>query len=133
MSEITSILKCSTSDIITTLKKLKGSEKLEIRLEKLMKDLSPQNTNLTPKHIWKCLRKVIEDYLAIKKRGETDTILNKLVTFVGVRQSDLYDEIKRICEEKKSMNSLVEKIKKMLCLSPHAAIREIEDTIDEKV
>ena len=133
MSEITSILKCSTSDIITTLKKLKGSEKLEIRLEKLMKDLSPQNANLTPKHIWKCLRKVIEDYLAIKKRGETDIILNKLVTFVGVRQSDLYDEIKRICEEKKSMNSLVEKIKKMLCLSPHAAIREIEDTIDEKV
>ena len=133
INEIALILKCSTSDIVSKLKKLKGSEKLEMRLEKLMKDLSPQNVNLTTKQIWKCLRKVIEDYLAVKKRGDSGAIVNKLVAFVGVRHTDLYDEIKGICEERKSMSSLVEKIKKMLCLSPHAALREIEDTIDEKV
>ena len=51
MNEICAILRCSNSEIIQKLKKLKSSEKLEKRIETLVKDLSPQNTNLTPKHI----------------------------------------------------------------------------------
>ena len=133
LSEISKILKCSNSEIIPKLKKLKKSEKLEKRLEKLIKDLSPKNAILTTKHIWKCIRKLIEEYLVIKKKTNDENISEKLSALLGVNHKELYEEVKKICEERKNTGKLVEKIKKMLCLSPHAALREVEDTIDEKV
>lgn len=132
LSEVSNYLKCPSSEIISRVKQLKHSEKLEIRLGKLLKDLSPQTAKLSTKQIWKCIRKVIEEYLLLKKRLETEPTV-KISQLLGVKDSDVFNEVKRICEEKRNMNSLVEKIKKMLCLNPHAALREVEDTIDEKV
>jgi hypothetical protein len=133
LSELFNTLKCSKSNVLSTIKKLKNSEKLEIRLEKLIKDLSPKNTELNCKYIWKYIRKVIEEYIVIKKKTENDPTLNKISAILGVSPSGAFDEVKKILEEKKTMAAVVDKIKKMLCLGPHAALREIEDTIDEKV
>jgi hypothetical protein len=50
-----------------------------------------------------------------------------------VDQEEILIEIKKIQDHQKTTKTLLGKIKKMLCLSPTAALREIEDTIDEKV
>ncbi|OMJ94835.1 hypothetical protein SteCoe_1855 [Stentor coeruleus] len=133
ITDISNYLKCQGSDIIPRLHKLKRCEKLQIRLEQLLKDLAPQNIILSTKDIWKCIRKVIEEYLVIKKKLDGGDFARRIALLLGVSETDSYDEVKKICEERKNVNALMSKIKKMLSLSPHAALREVEDTIDEKV
>ncbi|OMJ92963.1 hypothetical protein SteCoe_4184 [Stentor coeruleus] len=133
ITDITNCLQCTSSEIIFKIHKLRRCEKLQKRLEQLLKDLSPNNTVLNTKQIWKCIRKIIEEYLVIKKKLEGGDLLYKIAELLGVSEADSYEEVMKICEEKKMVNALMAKIKKMLCLSPHAALREVEDTIDEKV
>jgi DNA repair exonuclease SbcCD ATPase subunit len=135
LNEITQLLHCSSSEILVKIKKLKRSQKLEEKLTQLISDLTlPMNNGngeMTTKHIWKCITKLVEEYLNIKKseNGSSD----KIAKLLGVRTTDTLDEVKRLVDEKRNMSNLVEKIKKMLCLKPSAPLREVEDTIDEKV
>ncbi|OMJ76059.1 hypothetical protein SteCoe_24664 [Stentor coeruleus] len=133
ITSISNYLKCQNSDIMPRLHKLKQCEKLQIRLEQLLKVLAPQNTMISTKDIWKYIRKVIEEYLVIKKKLDGGDFTRKIALMLGINEADSYEEVRKICEERKNVNTLISKIKKMLSLSPHATLREVEDTIDEKL
>lgn len=130
--EITDCLHCGKSEIMTKLRKLKRSERLEQRLEMMIRDLSSQTGELTTKHIWKCIRGLVEEYIVLKKGNDGSSVLTKLSKILSVKDSEVVNQVKKLTEEQKNMNTLVDKIKKMLCLSPHAALQEVEDTLDEK-
>ena len=130
--EITDCLRCGKSEIMTKLKNLKRSERLERRLEMMIRDLSSQSGELTTKDIWKCIRRLVEEYIVLKKGTDGSSVLTKLSKILSVKDSEVISQVRKLSEEQRNMNALVEKIKKMLCLSPHAALQEIEDTLDEK-
>lgn len=130
--EILDFLHCGKSEVLSKLKRLKRSEKLELRLKMMVQDLSSQSGELTTKLVWKCIRKLVEEYIVLKKGSENPSVLSKLSKLLSVKDSEVFDHIKKLTEEQKNMSTLVDKIKKMLCLSPHAALREVEDTLDEK-
>ena len=129
--EIVKILQCSSSEVIDRIKTLKRSQQLKERLAKLISDLTYARPDISNKDIWTCIRKLVEDYVVIKKAEGSNNA--KIAKLLGVSEAQAFNEVRRVVDEKKNMNQLVNKIKKMLCLSPSAPLREVEDTIDEKV
>lgn len=129
--EILKTLRCSSSEVIDKIKTLKRSQQLKERLAKLISDLTYARPDISNKDIWTCIRKLVEDYVVIKKAEGNNNA--KIAKLLGVSEIQAFGEVRKIMDERKNMNQLVNKIKKMLCLSPTAPLREVEDTIDEKV
>lgn len=145
LAELLSILKLNNiQEIINEVKTLKKKPKpsnLEERLGKMVKDLSPEGTfNLcpTPQQCWKWVRRVVEDYLKIKKDLEKEDknreVINKLIKISGVENSSqLYKKISTLVEENQSNQALKDKISQILQSDQNALLKDFQQQIDELI
>lgn len=124
---------------VKKLKKLSKSGDLEEKLEKLVKELSPEGTfhpSPSPQQVWKWVRRVIEEYIELKKNFEREEknriIINRLLGALGiVDSSEIINEVNSIIGENHANASLLRKIDMILEDDPKALLVDFKYLINE--
>lgn len=124
---------------VREIKKRSKSSDLEIRIAKMVKDLSPHGTfhpSPTPQQSWKWVRKVVEEYLALKRDLEKEeknrVIVNRLLGALGViESSQIIKEVNILIGESHANKALREKIDLILESDPDALLKDFKYLVNE--
>lgn len=130
VKEIMEILGVSNVfEIVPVVKNLFLSQK-EKKLVKKMKSLVKEcfsqdrlSRDITPAHVWKCIKRIFEDYANLKKLNSESEI--KLIKqYLG--ENNIGQKIAGLCQELKMLHGLTGKIKNKYKLPASASIHEME-------
>jgi hypothetical protein len=129
-------------DILAVVKRLKKKAKgsdLEEKLGRLVKDLSPEGSfhpMPSPQQSWKWIRRVVEEYLALKKDLEREeknkAIVNRLMGALGIVDSGMIGkEVARLIGESHANRALREKISLVVERDPRTLLKDFKHLADE--
>lgn len=131
----------SASEIMPAIRQIQASHadlKLIKRLSQLVKTCSPPGVfhpEPSAKQLWKWIRRLMEDYAALKKQTSHDAykpLISRLTGFLRANDSsDLLTQLNNVLADYHSMQLLLDKIAVKLRLSPNSTLRQIEAQIDE--
>ena len=115
-----------------------SKEKLFIeRIEKLVMDCSPPGAftkKPSLKRIWKWIRRLVDEYLKIKRQSPNAEVILRLTNALSVEYPDeIIRSIQKILAENEEVYLVLNKLKKLLRLGPAATIPEISEEIQRRL